>query len=98
MAERKRSIEEVFANAGFLEGMSLDAFKSSFEWDESWIETSLLRGSAKGRGWALREMSAVYLTGRLIRWHPGGGHHGPDPYWRISSSEHGRSQLIPSAW
>jgi hypothetical protein len=38
----------------------------------------------QGQGWLLREYTpARHPTGRTIRWHPGGGHHGPDPYWRV---------------
>lgn len=23
-------------------------------------------------------------TGRIIQWHPGGGHHGKSQYWKVS--------------
>ena len=25
-------------------------------------------------------------TGRMIRWHPGGGRHGPSPYWIVNTA------------
>ena len=30
-----------------------------------------------------------HFTGKYIQWHPGGGHHGPDPYWKVSSPQGG---------
>lgn len=33
----------------------------------------------------LREYGIKEPTGRMIQWHPGGGHHGVNPYWKVSS-------------
>jgi RHS repeat-associated protein len=50
-----------------------------------WRVDTLQRGSAKGRGVKLMEQgNAGQLTGRQMRWHPGGGHHGPRSYWRVA--------------
>ena len=45
-------------------------------------------------GLVLREYVQDRPTGRSLRWHPGGGHHGPEPYWRVTSPELGRSEVI----
>ena len=62
---------------------------------ENWKIEKLRKGSRKGQGWVLREYiaSGERATGRVIRWHPGGGHHGPEPYWRVSNPN-GRSEII----
>jgi hypothetical protein len=60
-----------------------------------WRVATLGRGSHQGQGWVLREYDdAGNPTGRVIRWHPGGGQHGPDPYWRVSSPTGGKSGII----
>ncbi|MBI3268440.1 MAG: RHS repeat-associated core domain-containing protein [Planctomycetes bacterium] len=61
-----------------------------------WNVERLRRGSRAGQGWVFREYGPNGKpTGRLLRWHPGGGHHGPDSYWRVSSGEGGNSGIIP---
>jgi RHS repeat-associated protein len=51
---------------------------------ETWRIETLGKGSKEGAGWMLREYTPQgNPTGRQIRWHPGGGHHGPEPYWRV---------------
>ncbi len=54
-----------------------------------WVEETLGKGSKAGEGLILREMENGKATGRFLQWHPGGGHHGPDPYWKFSSGESG---------
>ena len=54
---------------------------------ETWRVEALGKGSAKGEGFVLREYrigpKRTEPTGRMIRWHPGGGHHGEGAYWRV---------------
>ncbi len=54
--------------------------------ETSRAETLGQRG-AKGEGFVLREYKIgrkrMEPTGRMIRWHPGGGHHGEDRYWKV---------------
>jgi RHS repeat-associated protein len=51
---------------------------------ENWKVEALGKGSKEGAGWMLREYTPQgNPTGRQIRWHPGGGHHGQEPYWRV---------------
>lgn len=59
-----------------------------------WQVEALGRGSHQGRGWVLREYTpSVNPTGRMLRSHPGGGYHGPDPYWRLTD-HNARSGVI----
>ena len=45
----------------------------------------LRRGTGRGGGVKLLERGRTgAFTGRQLRWHPGGGHHGPQPYWRVA--------------
>jgi hypothetical protein len=41
-----------------------------------------------------REVIDGKETGRQIQFHPGGGHHGPDSYWKVSSGEHGVIRIV----
>lgn len=67
---------------------------------DGWRVTTLGQGGHAGQGWKLEEVDANgNLTGRQIRWHPGGGRHGPDPYWTFTSGEHGKKQIVnPDTW
>ncbi|BAC89375.1 hypothetical protein [Gloeobacter violaceus] len=59
-----------------------------------WQTETLRKGSKKGQGWVLREYNLEgQPTGRMIRWHPGGGRHGPQPYWRVNTFN-GKSDII----
>src|SRR4030095_6352861 len=60
-----------------------------------WKGETLGRGAHRGQGWVLREYTPQgYPTGRVIRWHPGGGHHEPEPYWCVSSGVGGVSEIM----
>ena len=62
-----------------------------------WRVETLGRGAHAGEGWVYREYDERGEgTGRVIRWHPGGGRHGTGAYWRVSSPERGKSAIIPS--
>jgi hypothetical protein len=34
-------------------------------------------------------------TARMVQWHPGGGHHGSEPYWKVSGPEAGTTRVGP---
>ncbi len=88
----------MIANPGELLGVSLEDVLGRLQWDSAWSVETLRRGSSAGSGWVLREYDKGGLaTGRMLRWHPGGGHHGRGPYWRATSPELGRSPVIPAA-
>ncbi|MCP4967627.1 MAG: hypothetical protein GY926_20640 [bacterium] len=60
-----------------------------------WQVETLAQGSHAGQGWVLREYTtAGDPTGRMLRWHPGGGRHGPDPYWRATDYQ-SNSGIVP---
>ena len=62
-----------------------------------WRIETLGRGAHQGQGFVLRQYTPRgNPTGRQIRWHPGGGHHGPDPYWRAIDANM-KSDVIPAA-
>ena len=91
------SVEDVLANPALLRGQGPASVRATLGESPGWQEQVLRRGAHAGQGWVLREYDANgNLTGRLIRWHPGGGHHGDFPYWRVSSPEGGKSDIIPS--
>ncbi|RLC15620.1 MAG: hypothetical protein DRI57_12600 [Deltaproteobacteria bacterium] len=54
-----------------------------------WYVETLGKGKHKGQGWMLRQYGGANgePTGRMIQWHPGGGHHGPHPYWKVSDGK-----------
>src|SRR5205807_25802 len=59
-----------------------------------WQFGRLGRGAHKGQGVILRELKNGKLTDRMIEWHPGGGHHGPKSYWKISSGKGGTVRIF----
>jgi hypothetical protein len=90
----RQPIEDVLEDPSLLKGLTPDEVRASFWWTNDWRVEMLRSGSAEGRGWALREYRDGIDTGRLVRWHPGGGHKGPLPYWRVSSPRGGKSEPI----
>jgi RHS repeat-associated protein len=90
------SVEDVLANPTVLKGMAPEEVEQMIGNTPGWKVERLAQGSKQGQGWVLREYSAQgNPTGRLIRWHPGGGHHGSFSYWRVSSGSGGKSGIIP---
>ena len=93
------SIEDVFVDPDRLRGLTphqLERLIASPP-PPNWQIETLGRGAHQGQGWLLREYgSNGRPTGRLIYWHPGGGHHGPGPYWRVCSPLGGRSAVVRS--
>jgi hypothetical protein len=82
-------MDDLFNNPDALENMTPQQVKELAQ-SEGWQIDTLRRGKHKGQGLIVREEdSNGNLTGKLIEWHPGGGHHGPEPYWEICSSETG---------
>ncbi|MEX0781159.1 MAG: hypothetical protein WD557_00805 [Dehalococcoidia bacterium] len=89
------SVDDVFENPAVLSGLTPDDFDDFANWGPLWRVEKLGQGVKEGLGWLLREYNARgIMTGRLIYWHPGGGHHGKQPYWRVASSKTGKSDRI----
>ena len=90
-----QSIDDVLAHPQLLAGKTPQEVEARLGNSPGWRVETLGRGAHQGQGWVLREYTLQGSpTGRVIRWHPGGGHHGPEPYWRVSSSVGGVSEII----
>jgi hypothetical protein len=87
--------DDVVANPILLSGKSPADVQIALGKSQGWRVESLGKGSRKGKGWVFREYTPKGdPTGRSIRWHPGSGHHGPEPYWRVTGGNYGKSDII----
>lgn len=78
------SIDDVMLNPSLLKGKTPSQVANVLEGTPGWKVETLGKGSQKGNGYVLRQYNAKgNPTGPQLRWHPGGGHHGPKPYWRV---------------
>ncbi|QDV38389.1 hypothetical protein [Tautonia plasticadhaerens] len=90
------TVDDVFRGPQLLSGRSPTEVAGLLGQPEGWRVERLSRGSRAGSGWVLREYNAEGVpTGRMIQWHPGGGHHGADPYWKVSSPAGGVVRVGP---
>lgn len=99
MLERNNdSVEDILTDPELLRNKTLkEVQKLLGATPANWRVESLRRGGSKGKGWVLREYTrSGNETGRMIRYHPGGGRHGPEPYWRVMNSGV-KSPIIPGA-
>ncbi|WP_162834174.1 hypothetical protein [Amycolatopsis circi] len=79
-----QSMEDVFANPQLLRGKLPDEVEKVLKETPGWRIETLGKGSHQGEGWVMRKYNERgNPTGPQLRWHPGGGHHGPEPYWRV---------------
>lgn len=100
MTDREDSplhFEDILREPDLLGGMSPREIEDAIAEAKSagWIEGRLGKGAHAGQGFVLREVRDGKQTGRLIQWHPGGGHHGLQPYWKISSAAGGTVRVGP---
>lgn len=80
------TLDEIYANPKLLGGTSPDQVLRALgnNIPPTWRAEALRQGKKGGEGWVLREYTQRgNETGRMLRWHPGGGHHGIHPYWRV---------------
>lgn len=79
------SVDDLYANPQLLAGGVTPAeVEAVVGQTAGWQVETLGRGAHQGQGWVLRQYTDKgQPTGLQIRWHPGGGHHGPDPYWKV---------------
>lgn len=85
---RISSVDDVMTNPNALMGKTAAEVEAAIGNTPGWRVETLRRGSQEGNGWVLREYSPRgNPTGRQIRWHPGGGHHGPDPLWKVNAGQ-----------
>ncbi|MFF3641405.1 polymorphic toxin-type HINT domain-containing protein [Streptomyces sp. NPDC002564] len=84
-----RSADDIFDTpSGLRGGVTPDQVKPFFAGKSGWREEGLGRGKNAGGGWVIREYTGRGdPTGRMLRWNPGGGHHGDGAYWRVVGPE-----------
>ncbi|WP_206306688.1 hypothetical protein, partial [Streptomyces malaysiense] len=84
-----RSADDIFDTPSVLKGgVTPDQVRPFFVGRKGWVEEGLGKGRSEGKGWVIREYtSRGGKTGRMLRWHPGGGHHGEGAYWRVVGIE-----------
>ena len=93
------SVDDVLANPRLLSNLNPADVRLRLTGGipSGWRVEALGRGAHQGQGFVLRQYTPRGApTGQQIRWHPGGGHHGPDPYWRVIGSST-KSGIIPAA-
>jgi RHS repeat-associated protein len=91
-------VSQILQHPDVLEGKNPDGLLTMLGGvPPGWKIETLGRGTHEGQGFLLRQYTdGGTPTGRMIRWHPGDGHHGPGAYWRVTSSEFGKSEIIPA--
>jgi len=90
------SVNDILANPQLLRGMKPAQVEAILKGTPGWKSERLGKGSRKGQGWVFREYTnRDNPTGRMLRWHPGGGHHGSDPYWRVKGNSGDLGGIIP---
>ncbi len=90
------TLDDIFENPLVLEDLSPIQVERKVGRTPGWRVETLRRGNKEGEGWVLREYGPKgEPTGRMLRWHPGGGHHGPYPYWRVIGYNGDIGGMIP---
>jgi hypothetical protein len=87
-----RSVEDASQNPQSLKGKTPAQVRAVFE-EARWTEAQLSRTDAAGTKFF--ETNAEGRTSRMVQWHPGGRHHGSEPYWKVSSPETGTVRVGP---
>ncbi|MFI0982000.1 putative T7SS-secreted protein [Streptomyces sp. NPDC021093] len=84
-----QNVDDIMNNPNMLSGgVTPDQVRGAVVNNPGWREEALGRGGHAGQGWVLREYNdRGDPTGRMLRWHPGGGHHGEGAYWRVKGWE-----------
>jgi len=89
------TVKKVLDNPDLLKGQSPGDVEAALGKSPGWRIETLGKGSHEGQGWVLRQYTPEgNPTGRMVRWHPGGGHHGPGAYWRVTGGAGGKSGVI----
>jgi hypothetical protein len=92
-------VEKVFSDPkalqNFLNESHVGALRDLLE-SLGWDIRTLGKGGHAGQGMRALEVNEEgNLTGRAISFHPGGGHHGPSAYWKVSSPQRGIVRVGP---
>jgi hypothetical protein len=91
------TLQDVLINPNLLNGQTLDTARRwlTLTGPENWTQSTLSQGSHAGQGWKFFETAPNgNPAGAYVRFHPGGGHHGPNSYWRVSDGVT-KSGIIP---
>jgi hypothetical protein len=83
------TIDEVFKNPSLLVNMTPDEISAIAQAEGKWTIGTLGQGAHEGQGLTIR------YKDQFIEWHPGDGHHGPEPYWKVSSGQTGTVRIGP---
>ncbi len=83
-------IDEIFRDPKTLTNTNPALIKRLAQMEGNWFIGNLAKGSHAGQGLIIKDGK-----NKLIQWHPGGGHHGADPYWKVSSSLAGKIRIGP---
>lgn len=94
-----KSTDDIFKNPEIIKDITPDKLADLFRRD-GWEVEALGRGSkagipfSEGGGMSIRKMGegGEYID-KYIQYHPGGGHHGDSPYYKISSGSTGAQRL-----
>jgi len=78
------TVDEILANPRALTYWTPDAVEAEIGTTPGWRVETLGKGTHQGQGWMFREYLANgEASGTYIEYHPGGGRHGANPYWRV---------------
>ena len=87
--EKASSTDQIFKNPKILNNMTEDEVRALGKKELLEIGT-LNRGHAKGTGLRIRDAE----NDRTIYHEPGGGRHGPEPYWKLTQGGNGGTTRI----
>lgn len=95
-----KSVDNIIDNPNILREMRLNEVMNLAKID-GWTVSPLGKGSlkgvpyAEGGGISIRKIGPKgEPTDSYIQWHPGGGHHGDSPYWKVSSGKSGTIRIF----
>ncbi|PKA16514.1 SpvB/TcaC N-terminal domain-containing protein [Leptospira haakeii] len=92
---QKLTLDKILSDEMLLEGKTPAQVSEAIGKNEGWKVETLGKGSKKGEGWVYRQYTEKgEPTGRMLRYHPGGGHKGASPYWRVNNGN-GQGKVIP---
>ncbi|MGH9826464.1 MAG: RHS repeat-associated core domain-containing protein, partial [Blastocatellia bacterium] len=89
------SVEDIFKDPSVLRQKTPEDVAPKIRDTAGWKEETMRHSQSNpGGGWLFREYSQNgQPSGRMIQFHPGGGHHGPLPYWKVSSATGGTVRI-----
>lgn len=81
-------MQDILNNPQLLKNLSPQQIEQIAARDGGWpIKYGLNRTSLDGMRFNQWNPKGTGFTDKYIQWHVGGGRHGPDPYWKVSTSK-----------